>query len=550
MRLLIRADGDARIGGGHVMRCLSLADAAQAAGHHVHFVMITAEGGMADWVRAAGYGVTLMPAASGCDNVQGANRAGPADAVIPMGDGPEGYTDWLRQPMARDAARTAEVAQTMRADWVILDHYGVDRRWVATLREALRPGGADVKLMVFDDLDDRDWAADMVLDQTRLGRAPRRQSALARLSGPQFALLRPEFAKARPAALARRGSTPRRVMIAPGMMDAAGLAPLAVAAITAYNAQKPRAEALVAEVVMGSASQSRAEVEAYAAKEPAITVTLDATDMAARMTAADLCIGAGGTTSWERCCLGLPTLSVSVSANQEPGVAALAQAGASVTLSLAQARDQGRLIEALQEVIASAPMLARRAAEICDGTGAARVVSALDRVLRPLREEDAARLFEWRNQPHIRAASLTSDPLVWEDHQAWVRRAVQRDDGVFCIYGEGGRDLGAVSAICTGAGVWRWSFYIGAPESPKGAGRRMLAAFLREMALREDVNEIEAEVLPENAASIHLHRALGFATAPLPENSPALAFRLSTWDVRERLALPHDAPPPPIGPQP
>lgn len=289
---------------------------------------------------------------------------------------------------------------------------------------------------------------------------------------------------------------------------------------------------------MGSPSQSRAAVEVRAAQDRDLCLTLDATDMAARMGAADLCIGAGGTTSWERCCLGLPTLTIAVSDNQRPGVAALAEAGAAVALSLKDARDPARLDAALAEAISRSATLAAAAAQICDGRGAARVVAALGGALRPLRADDAEQLFAWRNRPHIRAASLSADPLEWEGHVAWVARAAQREDAVFCIYSEAGRDLGLVSAVLRAKGDWHWSFYIGAAEAPKGAGGRMLAAFLRKMAARRDVQALSAEVLPQNTASLRLHEALGFTAAPPAPGSRALAFRLPTWDVRDRLALP------------
>ncbi|GAA6189545.1 UDP-2,4-diacetamido-2,4,6-trideoxy-beta-L-altropyranose hydrolase [Litorivita sp. NS0012-18] len=527
MRLLIRADGDGRIGGGHIMRCLSLADAARAAGHEVTFLMIDAGGGMADWVRAAEHGLILMPTQS--MPAQSAADAGGGGGAA----GPDGYADWLRQPWQQDAERSALEALRVQADWVILDHYGIDRRWVAALRARV----PEVRLMAFDDLDDRALGADLLLDQTRLGAAPRRHRALARLSGPHFALLRPEFAAARPAALARRGGEIGRILIAPGMMDAAGLAPLALDAVARWNV-RTRAAPLRAEVVMGSASQSREAVEARAAQERDFCLTLDATDMAARMGAADLCIGAGGTTSWERCCLGLPTLTIAVSDNQRPGVAALAEAGAAVALSLEDARDPARLDAALAEAISRSATLAEAAAQICDGGGAARVVAALGGALRPLRADDAEQLFAWRNQPHIRAASLSADPLEWDSHAAWVARAAQREDAVYCIYSEAGRDLGLVSAVQRAQGDWHWSFYIGAAQAPKGAGGRMLAAFLRQMAARRDVQALTAEVLPQNTASLRLHETLGFTPTTAAPDSRALAFRLPTWDVRDRLALP------------
>lgn len=510
MRFLIRADGSAQIGGGHVMRCLTLARGLREAGHAVQFVSAQDPDALLEPIRAAGFALTELP-----------HVAHHPEATPPL-------AHWLSLPWAEDAERTIAAHPGPPPDWVIFDHYGLDARWVTALRAAW----PEVRVLAIDDLDDRPLAADLVLDQARLGGEACHFLPLAVLRGPAFALLRPEFAQARPEALARRGGPVRRVLIAPGMMDAAGLAPMALAVLGATD------PGLEAEVVMGSASQSRAAVEALVAGNPRFQMTLDATDMAQRMARADLCIGAGGMTSWERCCLGLPTLAVAVADNQLPGVAHLAQRGAVVGLTLAEARNPERLAAALRQAIAGAAALAVQAARICNGTGTAKVVTALSGRFRPLRMEDAQMLFDWRNQPRIRAVSLTRAPLVWDTHLAWVAATVSRTDGLRWIYSEDDTPLGFAGAQFDGKGGAKWSFYIGAETAPPGAGGRMMAAFLRDLAERPDLTHVEAEVLPDNATSLDLHHRLGFTPLPADPASPALAFRVSTWDVRARLALP------------
>ncbi|MDF1619265.1 UDP-2,4-diacetamido-2,4,6-trideoxy-beta-L-altropyranose hydrolase [Pseudothioclava nitratireducens] len=510
MRLLIRVDGDGRIGGGHVMRCLTLAEGARALGHHVHFVMVDAPDTMAGRVRAAGYELTALPEIA----------HNPAEAPAHAG--------WLRLPPDEDARLSATAAQTVSPDWIVLDHYGLDADWVATLRDA----HPQARVLAIDDLDDRALAADLLLDQARLDPEPYRHPPLATLRGPAYALLRPEFAELREAALARRDGAITRVLIAPGMMDAAGLAPMCLRLLAAEFPD------LQAEVVMGSTSQSVEATRALVAAHPQFSLTLDAGDMAARMAQADLCIGAGGMTSWERCCLGLPTLAVAVADNQRKGVAQLAARGAVVPLSLEEARDQKTLAAALRQAIGSAAPQSHAATTICDGTGRDRVLGALSGAFRPLRADDATRLFEWRNQPRIRAISLTQDPLVWETHEAWVARTAARQDGLWRIYSENGCDIGFAGASIDSDGVARWSFYIGAEDAPEGAGGRMMAAFLRGLAERPDVKSIRAEVLSENAASVRLHERLGFARDPAQSTPAVLAFTRDPWDVRARLRLP------------
>ena len=497
MQLVIRADGGPQIGGGHIMRCLTLAEGAARRGHHVQFVV--GEGPMATRVRDAGFAVAELPA-----------EAHTAEAHPPHPP----HAGWLAAPWQADADFTAQVVAEAQADWLIWDHYGLDARWVAQVRPA-RPA---MRVLVLDDLDDRDLGSDLVLDPARMGMAARLHPVPAALDGPQFALLRPEFAALRSAALARRGGPVRRVLILPGMMDAAGLAPAALRALEDTGLQ--------AEVVMGSGSQSVAAVQAMVADRAGWSLTLDATDMAGRMLDADLCIGAGGGTAWERCCMGLPSVVVAVADNQEFGISVLAKAGAVVPAT------QTTLRAGLEQALAALPALSTQAANLCDGRGAARVLDALDARLRPVDAGDARLLFDWRNQPHIRTASHTKDPLVWEDHTAWVARTLQRKGTFWRIYQEGQRDLGAVMVTDQGGGICQWSFYIGAADAPRGAGGRMLAMVLSGLADHTEALIVEGEVLDGNAASARLHERLGFVQVPSGKEG-VLVFRKQICDQQQ-----------------
>ena len=130
-------------------------------------------------------------------------------------------------------------------------------------------------------------------------------------------------------------------------MDAAGLAPAALQAIDGTGLQ--------AEVVMGSASQSLLPVQKMIANRADWSLSLDANDMADRMLRADICIGAGGGTAWERCCLGLPSIAVAVADNQRDGIDLLAKAGAIVPATI------DRIAQALETALAIAPTLSAQA---------------------------------------------------------------------------------------------------------------------------------------------------------------------------------------------
>lgn len=343
MRVVFRCDMGPAIGGGHVMRCLALAQELKARGHDTAIIMAASE--MAASLRTEGWEVIEL---------------------ISEPHEPEPFpphSHWLSLPWWRDCEKTMQALGA--ADWLILDHYGLDSRWVSMVRQSR----STLRILAIDDLDDRPLPADMILDVGRM-RGKRRYAAPSQMIGPKFALLRPEFSIMRPAALASRNRPAQRALILPGLMDAAGLAPCALDALDAAGFVG------AAEVIMGSAAQSRPAVEARISGRSDRTLTIDAQDMAQRMIEADFCIGAGGGTAWERCCLGLPSVAVAVASNQNTQVDTLNRAGAVVGLSMAEVHSNS-LPRAIQQVIADRKKMTEIAVKFCDGAGAARVANAL-----------------------------------------------------------------------------------------------------------------------------------------------------------------------------
>ena len=516
MRVLFRTDASGQIGGGHMMRCLALAGGLRAAGHIVAFVMVRAQPDWAVEVEKAGFR---------CYSV----------APAPCGPDPDGpaHKHWLSAPWPDDAVTTARAITDFQADWLIWDHYGLDARWV----NAVRQGSGIRAVVAIDDLDDRPLGSDFVLDQTRLTRDPRTHAALASMAGPMFATLRPEFAAMR---RDRRGKTPGRtadisvsgahVLVTLGLADSAALVP----GIARVLAGLP---GVSADIVMGQHAQTLEQVAEICARHPHLALHVDTPDMAGLMQRADLCIGAGGMTSWERCCLGLATILVPVADNQQQVAYELERAGAVHVLPLHLAHDPEQIHRALQNALAVAPALAQAAYGLCDGQGTARIVDILGGGLRPVTLEDAELLFQWRNQPHIRAASLGTAPLDLDTHLAWVEQASMQQNGVWWVYSEGGRALGHVNARPRASAVWRWGFYIGAQYAPKGAGRRMLARAIGALFARPDCDTLEAEVRADNALSVSLHRKLGFQQTHQSDDGAVLVFSLRECDMERLFAI-------------
>lgn len=352
MDVILRTDASLEIGTGHVMRCLTLAQALTARGARCRFVSRIQQGHMIDAVRAAGFDVLALPE--------------PSADWAPCGDG-SNHAVWLGADLATDADQTLALLDGDVADWLVVDHYGIDARWETKMRRVGR------KLLAIDDLADRPHDCDLLLDHT-LNReaeqyAPILPVGCEMLAGSRFALLRPEFAAERPLSLQRRrGTHIRRLLITMGGVDLHDITSRVLLALDACDLPY----GVEVDVVLGRQAPRQQRVREAARDRPfAVRVHVGVDAMARLMADCDLAIGAAGTTALERCCLGLPAIALILAPNQREGALALRAAGAAVVIE-----SDDRLEQALASAwrnIAAPGVLARMsaaAATLCDGRGA------------------------------------------------------------------------------------------------------------------------------------------------------------------------------------
>jgi len=260
------------------------------------------------------------------------------------------------------------------ADAAVCDLY----RWTAPEEQAF--AAATRRLLVIDDLAAAPHRCDLLLNQN-FGAAASAYDGLVppgcrRLVGLDYALLRPDFAALRPAALERRQGTgrPETILVSLGLTDVGGITGRVCAALATITGFAR------AEVVLGPAAPSIDRVRALADADPRFRCHVGLDDMAQAMLQADAAIGAMGSSSWERCCLGLPTLAVTLADNQRPTAQALAASGIVALAGDATALDDTALRDAIAAFLDDPDglrRLSRASAGLCDGLGAGRVAAAL-----------------------------------------------------------------------------------------------------------------------------------------------------------------------------
>jgi UDP-2,4-diacetamido-2,4,6-trideoxy-beta-L-altropyranose hydrolase len=358
MRIAFRTDASLQIGTGHVMRCLTLADALRERDVQSTFICRPHAGYLLDLIQQRGHNAKALATADDAFNA-------PTDPT---------HAKWLGTDWASDAAQTQQALGEQVVDWLVVDHYALDRRWEQTLRPHTR------RIMAIDDLADRPHDCDLLLDQN-LGRKTHDyvgliSSTAQTLIGPGFALLRPEFAQWREHSLQRRANPQlKSLLITMGGVDQANATGQVLEALTRCELTTD----LQITVVMGPNAPWLAQVQSIAATMPHPTQVLECVNnMAYLMSESDLCIGAAGVSAWERCTLGLPSIILILAANQRNGAMALqAQEAAWLADISKPLSTQLRSLFAIDELNAALKKISQEATKLTDGNGVSKVVELL-----------------------------------------------------------------------------------------------------------------------------------------------------------------------------
>lgn len=407
MNIAIRADSSTQIGSGHIMRCLTLADELERHGANVFFICRELSGCMISFIEDRDYIVYRLTS----------NKNEPRTRVTPN---LIEYADWIDVSWENDAHETLMVfkEEIDGCDLLIVDHYAIDYRWEALVRPFVN------KIMVIDDIADRSHDCDFLLDQNFYHDMDKRYGSLVPdncqlLLGPKYALLRPEFISIKKNKLERDGNI-RRVLIFFGGSDYTNETAKALRALKSINNL-----AIAVDVVVGKMNPHREDIKNMCSGMSNCSFFYQISNMAELMNSADLMIGAGGSTSWERCCLGLPGIVASIAINQVKMTEDLAELG--VIYYLGQSTETS--IDSYQNAFMAlfqSPwiirMFSKKGVALVDGQGCRRVLSTLispEIDLRPALLEDLESVFEWRNAPETRRFIFDQNPIEPEDHKIW-----------------------------------------------------------------------------------------------------------------------------------
>jgi UDP-2,4-diacetamido-2,4,6-trideoxy-beta-L-altropyranose hydrolase len=490
LKILIRTDSSVQIGTGHVMRCLTLADKLRGRGAEIVFVCRDFAGNLCGYIEEKGYIVHRLP-------VSDAPEQGDQNVETGLK-----HAAWLGADWQTDARQVEEIIKDLDTspDWLVVDHYALDEKWEEYLRPHVK------KIMVIDDLADRPHDCDLLLDQNFYENLESRYDGLApsgckKLLGPKYALLRPEFREARKN-LRKRDGQVRRIMIFFGGSDPTNETTKALEAIRMLN--RPD---IAVDVVVGAFNPYHRVIEQIASDLPNCTCYFKVENMGELMTRADLGVGSGGTTVWERCVLGLPCLIVSVAENQGKTVSDMAESGYLLFLGRSEAVSVDSLYHALEIAIQSPWLLisfARKTQSLVDGKGVKRIAQEmlpLEITLRMATMDDCEAIFMWRNAEETRRHIFNSGLISLDEHCRWLMESLKNPNRQILIAELHGRSAGVLRYD-----IDEWLAVISVYTVPgiKGYGIGTQIIRVGSKWLRRhfpDVYKIQAKVLPKNVVS-------------------------------------------------
>jgi len=499
------------MGVGHLNRCLALADTLRSRSIHSKFICREHEGHLLPLVGSAGMNVVGLP--------------------VPLSKGVNGieeYAAWLGVSQEEDAWESMAALAGERPDWVVVDHYGLDARW----ERALRPQAEH--LMVIDDLANRVHECDLLLDQNFFPAPDERYARLVPpecrpLLGPRFALLDAAYRRYRCIERRRDGGV-GTIFVFFGGSDPRNLTGAALEALSCRSLRH-----LTVDVVVGANNNHRSHLQRLASDRPGTTLHGSRPHLADLMSRADLAIGAAGVTTWERMCLGVPSIVVSIAENQRPTAEALAENGLIRYLGAARNVGSADLSAAIKEAIDGKQELADQSLRgrlIVDGLGAVRVMECIDCTepqrlcLRAAQIEDMELFFDWANDPEVRRQSLKTDAIAWLTHQQWFRTRLEDERSRMFVMEAQSLPVGQIR-FDLDDGEALIDFSIEAQFRGRGWGGCLIAMGMARMTEREQPI-FRAEVKASNPASAAVFARLGFRESASANRSDVKIYRFDS----------------------
>jgi len=491
MRIVFRVDASGEVGFGHLSRCINLAEVLRSRGHEVSFVCRDDEAKSFSALEDRLLKTVLLP-------------------MLEVGE-------VVSQQF--DAQQTIQALRGSRPDWLVVDSYQLSKEW----EQLLRPHVA--KIAVIEDLSGREHDCDLLIDQNYSERSAASfekfvPKTCELLLGPRLALIGEQFRILRELKT-RPTSELKRIFVFCGGSDPQNLTQQVINEISCSELSD-----VAVDIVVGA--QNKIFDRKAALKFNANIEIHDAGREFARiMSTADLAIGAGGTTSWERMCLGIPSIVVSIAENQNSACEKLGRDGLVTYLGAQSSLKPGAIRNAVIETKTKYASLfdqIERGQILVDGRGCERVAEVIcpsdesELAVRLARPDDCVEFFNWANDPAVREQSLSTSTIQWPDHKKWFAEKISSNSCEMYVLEASGLAVGQVR-FEKSATVAEINYSL-----EKIVRNRRWASVMLEMALKmfgqKNSSILRARVKSLNVPSSAVFKQLGFSE--IPSQDPSL----------------------------
>ncbi len=417
MKVVFRVDASGEVGFGHLSRCINLAEVLRSRGNEVSFVCRDDEAQSFRALEDRLFATVLLPMTAAGEVVN----------------------------QQEDAKQTIQALQGERPEWLIVDSYKLSKDW----ERLMRPHVA--KIAVIEDLSSREHDSDLLIDQNYSERSATSFEKLVPktcelLLGPRFALIGDQFQKLRELK-SKSAAELKRIFIFCGGSDPQNLTQQVIDEISCSELSN-----IAVDVVVGA--QNKTFDREAALKMNARIEIHDASGEFARiMSIADLAIGAGGTTSWERLCLGVPSIVVSIANNQNSACERLGGDGLVNYLGAQSSLKPGvirNVVIDAKSKFASLFDQVERGQILVDGRGCERVAEVMcpsdesELTVRLAKPDDCVEFFNWVNDPAVSEQSLSTSTIQWLDHKKWFAEKISSNTCEMYIMEASGLPVGQV----------------------------------------------------------------------------------------------------------
>ncbi|MDA7738839.1 UDP-2,4-diacetamido-2,4,6-trideoxy-beta-L-altropyranose hydrolase [Amylibacter sp.] len=502
MQVVFRVDSSLQIGSGHLMRCLTLAECLKNDGIDICFICRKNSGNLRAKIIKKGFRLFEL---------ESSIKARYEDKPF--------HSKWLNVTQKEDANQCKKILEKIKPDWLVVDHYALDHEWESDLKDFC------TNIMVIDDLADRKHNCDLLLDQT-FGRIAEHYIDLVPkvctlLVGAEYSLLRPDFADWRSYSIERRSQADlKNLLITMGGIDLENhteevlikldhcVLPVDINIVIVLGSHYPHLESL----------KMRAERSKYK-----INIQVDVENMAEIMANSDIAIGAAGSTSWERCCMGLPTIQVVLAENQKFLAKKLSEVNASLLVNEASSL-QSLINDAskwMQDVSISS-------ARITDGTGTLKVASQItDSIVKiklqkfgqvelvsyvNLNSNDQAFALKMRNDISVKRWMYSQREISQREHRDFIKKLNDNQERRYFLVKLQGTIVGSINFSNI---VPNDSLDFGLFTNPyielKGAGRILEAAGNYYANFKFGVKKVKLEVFSDNTRAIKFYKKCGYS---------------------------------------